>query len=244
MDLRKLLYLKAAIPGDELVEATATGNPATFTTDVKKALKGLVIPFKPVQSGSGDPAPDNVRDITGWTGLHIYKSGEDTSNPDTITVSWQTEAGTVYGGSLNAKTGVLTVEYILVTGRWGDLPEAYSSETIIERILILNATTYGTADTGWVNTCACNVAKRAWAGTANETPHFYIGISPSYGTCVAYIYLPAATSDDITIKVAAKLKEPTTVQLDPVVIKTLIGKNNIWTDTTEDITVTYLKKST
>ena len=70
----------------KLVEAFATGNPAVFDANVAKPLARMLVPFTPVQAGSGDPSPSNVRPITGWTGVNIYHSGEDTSNPDTIPV--------------------------------------------------------------------------------------------------------------------------------------------------------------
>lgn len=42
--IKKLLYAKAMSGGVSLVEATATGNPLSFTTDVVKPLKSLVLP--------------------------------------------------------------------------------------------------------------------------------------------------------------------------------------------------------
>ena len=238
MDLRTIMFLAAASGANNVptVEATASGNPATFTTDVKKALAGLTIPFTPIQTGTGNPAPDNVREILGKSEIRISHSGEDTSNPNVVTVSL---GDTFYGGSLDAATGILTVEYILVTGKWGRLDLVYSSETVVERVMKLNATVYGTADSGWVNTCFCDVAKPIWANQSNETPHFFIGYSNSYHTYCAYIYLPASMSNDATIKIAAKLKESITIQLDPVTITTLLGENNIWTDTNGSNTVTY-----
>ena len=89
MDLRELLFLKAMKGGGGgYVKATATGNPLTFNTDVAKPLKSLLIPWTPTQSGSGDPSPENVRPISGVSGLTVYHSGADTSNPDTITVTF------------------------------------------------------------------------------------------------------------------------------------------------------------
>ena len=39
--------------------------------------KKLVIDIQPVQSGSGDPAPNNVRPITGWTGASVVRTGKN-----------------------------------------------------------------------------------------------------------------------------------------------------------------------
>jgi hypothetical protein len=43
----------------------------------------------------------NICPITGWTNCNIYQSGEDTSNPTVIPIAFPSEAGTVYGGTLD-----------------------------------------------------------------------------------------------------------------------------------------------
>lgn len=70
------LLLMGAAGGGKSVEATATGNPLTFQTDLARPLKSLLIPFTPVQSGSGDPSPQNVRPIIPWNGLTVFGGGE------------------------------------------------------------------------------------------------------------------------------------------------------------------------
>ena len=74
--LRKLLQI-GAISGVPAVEDTATGNPVTFLTDLAKPLKSLVANFLPIQSGTGDPSPTNIRPITGWTGLNVWHGGKN-----------------------------------------------------------------------------------------------------------------------------------------------------------------------
>lgn len=72
--LRRLMFIGAmANAAGKLIEDTATGNPLVFTTDVAKPLKSLLIPFTPVQEGSGDPSPVNVRNLIPWTGLKAWK---------------------------------------------------------------------------------------------------------------------------------------------------------------------------
>ena len=51
-----------------------TNGIATFDTDFKAPMK-VVIPFEPVQEGTGDPSPDNVRPISGWNVTTIFQSG-------------------------------------------------------------------------------------------------------------------------------------------------------------------------
>ena len=50
---------------------TASGAVASFKTDVSK-LKECVVNIEPVQEGSGDPSPDNVRPISGWSEAKVY----------------------------------------------------------------------------------------------------------------------------------------------------------------------------
>lgn len=68
-----LLFLAGASGGTE--QAQTTGNPAAFETDVAKPLVSLSVPFTPIQAGSGDPSPTNVRAISGFTGVNIVRCG-------------------------------------------------------------------------------------------------------------------------------------------------------------------------
>ena len=71
--LQRLLWLGGmARAAGKAVEDTASGNPLSFVTDLAKPLSRLVASFLPVQSGTGDPSPDNVRSITGWSGVNVY----------------------------------------------------------------------------------------------------------------------------------------------------------------------------
>lgn len=49
--------------------STASGNVVAFDGD-GSLLRGLTVGIEPVQPGSGDPSPDNVRPISGWTGCN------------------------------------------------------------------------------------------------------------------------------------------------------------------------------
>ena len=55
----------------------ASGAIATFNTDMAAKLKECKVYFKPVQEGEGDPSPENVRTISGWTGLEVIRCGKN-----------------------------------------------------------------------------------------------------------------------------------------------------------------------
>ena len=52
---------------------TATGAVASFSDGADNVpVRDLTVAITPVQSGSGDPSPSNVRPISGWTGANVY----------------------------------------------------------------------------------------------------------------------------------------------------------------------------
>ena len=89
-------------------------------------LKSLVVNIEPVQEGSGDPSPDNERAISGHTQADVVVA--PTSDPDdpdktTHTIPF---GQTVYGGSLEVETGVLTITFATATydhtANWSNVP--------------------------------------------------------------------------------------------------------------------------
>ena len=91
----QLLFLGGA-SGGKAVEDTASGNPVTFLTDLAKPLRQLKANFLPIQSGTGDPSPTNIRPITGWTGLNLFHAG---ANLIDDTKKYQHSTTTVYIGA-------------------------------------------------------------------------------------------------------------------------------------------------
>ena len=80
MSRRQMLLM-----GGALTEYTVTGNPVAFNTNKAKPLTQCMAAFAPVQSGSGDPAPDNVRPISGWQGVKVTRTGKNLSEVATVT---------------------------------------------------------------------------------------------------------------------------------------------------------------
>lgn len=70
MMLRRRMLMMA-----KKIYATVTGTIVSFNTVRAAYLNSVVCQINPVQSGSGDPAPDNVRPISGWTGVKLTRSG-------------------------------------------------------------------------------------------------------------------------------------------------------------------------
>lgn len=248
MNLKTLLMLKAAsADAPVLVEDTATGNPATFETDVKKALTGLTIPFTPKQAGSGDASPTNVREISGFDSITISRSGEDTSNPDTFTVAFG-NAGTIYGGELNAITGVLTVT---MAYREFNGSEAWGGDNTPRQQFVIQWSDVANAQIDGKSVIACNMAPPANYGYSDTPP--YGSVYNTRGA--AYNIRTHIVEEDMTLaqfkellaenplELVCPLATPYTVQLDPVTVKTLVGKNNVWSNTNGTNIVKYMKKA-
>lgn len=82
---------------------TTSGSIVSFNTDMKTPLKECKIHFLPVQSGSGDPSPTNIRPISGWTGLNAEHSGENLF-PSVDPAKTATYSGiTIYNNGNNIK---------------------------------------------------------------------------------------------------------------------------------------------
>lgn len=96
--VRKLLALHALAGGVPLTEYTATGNPVSFETNVAKPLSSCLLSFLPVQSGTGDPSPENVRPITGWTGAKAWRTGKNMFDGQFPGISTEIEYRAIYVG--------------------------------------------------------------------------------------------------------------------------------------------------
>ena len=58
----------------DAIEQTVSGNIVTFDDAIPDTLlKKIKVNIEPVQRGTGDPSPDNVRPITGFTGANIQR---------------------------------------------------------------------------------------------------------------------------------------------------------------------------
>ena len=52
---------------------TVSGDIASFRSAARVPIESLKCHFLPIQEGTGDPSPDNVRPISGWQGVEIYQ---------------------------------------------------------------------------------------------------------------------------------------------------------------------------
>ena len=71
----------AAAQKDDTLKAfptdTASGAVASFADGANVPVKSLIVNIDPVQSGSGDPSPTNVRPISGWSEVNVEHAGKN-----------------------------------------------------------------------------------------------------------------------------------------------------------------------
>lgn len=86
---------------------TVTGEIVTLTASATDAVKTLSVTLEPQQEGSGTPSPTNVRPISGTDEVRVYVAP---TQDESQAVTYTTALGqTVYGGTLDVTSGVLTV---------------------------------------------------------------------------------------------------------------------------------------
>jgi len=342
-----------------LVTNTASGAIASFPDGANNVpVKDLVVDIEPVQSGSGEPSPTNVRPISGWTGANVVRTGknlycgtkatspsiiyggenqganvidedytfkpgtyrlsfelegEGTSNPsmffstkvggvwtvpmnrgqvtsftftvpehcehleiwayggtftelkniqielsstatayepsngNTYNIDWTTEAGTVYGGTLDVTTGVLTVDRAYLTNE----QLIASGWESAGRGIFVAPSTYvlpNVADTSYVNPklIASALPTKSQNALYTETSA-QMGIAQWWGNRFAIALADSSISSTSAFReklaengtdVVYPIATPQTYQLTPTEVSTLLGQNNIWCDC-GDTTVDY-----
>ena len=157
-----------------------------------------------------------------------------------IAISWQTEAGTIYGGSLDVTTGVLTVDKTSTTiselswtyeGSYtrfrttiNDMKQGYAT-----RKVPLLSSAFQTIDDGRL---VANVPDNSIYGGGGSSNNIFIK-DTAHSTSDAF------TTAYGTQTIVYPLATPTAYQLTPTEVRTLLGNNTIYTDAGE-VSVEYV----
>lgn len=214
---------------------TVSGAIVHITDADEAPLVRCLVDITPKQSGTGTPSPDNVRPISGWTEVKVIVSPtQEATDGHTTTTSL---GRTVYGGTLDVVTGVLTVTH------------GYMNYTNI-------STTSGVAVTGgWRCNFLCpdgDINKGKWTVQSAPTLSMFDsskplnegGISKGYAANNYTVIVPNATSKETAdatlegLELVYPLATPQTYTLTPQQIDTLLGDNNVWADS-GDVEITY-----
>ena len=218
----------------------ASGDTVSFESAFETPLSSLIVNISPVQSGSGDPSPTNIRPISGWTGANVYVSPTtDTADATTYPITWSDTAGTVYGGTLDAVRGKMIVNRRYV---------AFSSLSWTRRAVRLFSASLGTENyanvTVPISEQMCDYFPTAYVNSYTNTQDLHLGIYKTSGTVKSGSIYLRLTSEEISdstaefnqwlidnpVHLCYKLTTPIEYDLDPVTIQTLLGQNNVWAD--------------
>ena len=223
---------------------TATTKSGTFTAgghafeitiryDVGSINKKYKIQLELGSSATTFAPYSNVCPITGWTGANVYHEDEYDAGADpALTISWQSAAGTVYGGTLDVTTGVLTVTHGTITGlnalSWDKRTGEYDYDYF--------AANFNDKKAGSTS-MFCSQYKTATGGRNTLTSNCMIApynISNSKVLCIrndAYSDATTFAASLANVQLVYELATPVTYQLTPAEVKTLLGDNAIWADT-------------
>ena len=221
-------------------DATASGNPVTIKTQSAQAAKQTILTMAPIQSGSGTPAPDNVRPISGRTDVSVIVKDSDDVTQFSVGITFDQ---TVYGGTLNVETGELTVDTLrveLATLNWNATTSSgifYADDDLSEFIgvgrTIISCDSLESVD---------NVSG---LGSARTNPDCSICGYSGSGTHRFYIRWDAkgtSVSDLVSalngVYACYKLANPTTTTLTAAQVNLIKGLNNVSTDA-DGISLTY-----
>ena len=240
------MYLAEWAEGSNIPWETLSGAIVSFIAPKAHALKQVVVGINPVQSGSGDPSPDNIRPISGWTGAQIWVDDtHDTSAQADYNISWQTEAGTVYGGTLTVNEDgsaeiKLTHKNITYDGSNDEDWRIYSAPRMY--INVPDFTSPATSVKADLMTNELTVLAKAQMGatdyaiSASDTSSHQIIVK--INNDVNTVARLKSWLSDNPLQVRYPLSTPVTFSLTAEQITALKGNNVMWADT-GDITVTF-----
>ena len=218
-DLKEDLSQKAPV----IINASDDAEVVTFSDGAEDMpMKSVVLKLVPHQEGSGEPSPDNVRPISGYTSVTVY---QNTSQSTTGATAYPiTFPQAVYGGELDAVSGVLKVThgYFVFDGSNDEDWEQSGDNR-------MRASISGSYAEGYTRIAV--TANRGVFGTgsavgtiflSNRSLYYY---QPTDITTVSAFRSWLASNN---LQVVYPLATPIEITLDKTTIKTLLGTNTIW----------------
>ena len=160
------------------------------------------------------------------TSYHAYQGGTS------LSITFPSSAGTVYGGTLDVTNGVLTVTHSIVD--MGTLTIGYNTANAVFTMVVPNKkpSTLGVIDY-YCETYKCNIPCQSYAGAVSGIQ----GISLNSNYDALFLVKDTNYTDVEAFKqsvdghhIVFPLNAPITYQLTEQQLDTLLGSNNIWTD--------------
>lgn len=154
----------------------------------------------------------------------------------TYDITFPTEAGTVYGGSLDVTNGVLTVDRAMVD--LGTLTWRYETQTSLARPRFAASLMDGAPKSPYWAKNALTSIYKCGSSVGQHDVDFEFGIATASSSGNSTIYVTDSRYTDATtfkaamsgVQLVYELATPIIYQLTPQEIRTLLGTNNIWAD--------------
>ena len=162
------------------------------------------------------------------------------TNSQTIQVSWQTEAGEVYGGYVDLVSGVLTVDRICVTlnGFIKDSHYDVGTSSLFKHFL---STPQLSRTDSYANALISNKVKENKSVLNTDVTGAYVAYDNMWFR-IKGITDETIFNDTVgNVQCSYKIATPLNYQLTPTQIKSLLGNNNAWCST-GDVDIDYFAK--
>ena len=173
-------------------------------------------------------------------GVDNQKSTYIIENYSIIPITFPTEAGTVYGGTLDVTTGVLTVDRGFVTFDGTEAWIEYPNFEGYYKSMVNDGMKSGTRQPGY-----CNMLKNSFTSATGQTNTFWLGVNNKSLYVIGVYETMGSTLSSFkeyisnnNLQFVFPLETPRTFQLTPIQVKTLLGENNLWADA-GNTSVTY-----
>lgn len=201
---------------------TVTNNPISITTLSAQYAQSTKINIEPIQSGSGDPSPSNIRPITGQSSANLIIKDSANVTVKTFTFAF---GQTVFGGNLDVESGVLTVDAISVIPTACDV---YASNDSIY-YMVMRGISVSSKTNGYIFSSHF-VSEHVFAvgNTYFATPTTLVAVpeDQTLDTKAKADAWLAANTPQFVYEIAT----PYTIQLTGAQVELLKGVNNITTD--------------
>ena len=211
---------------------------ASFEDGVSLPMPSLKVSIEPVQEGSGDPSPTNIRPISGWSAVDVTVA-DDVETPTVENVYTIDLDGTRYGGKLDVVSGVLTLTHEIV-----DLGTLTWGKSSLEATIIYTSIQ---AKKSGVSPILCSSYK--YESDKGFGLNFGAISDSSNQIYINYVFVrnqDFSGKTDLECKTAMngvqavyELATPTTIQLTPTAVKSLNGQNNLSADTGDVVEASY-----
>ena len=264
----ELSCIYAVFNGDTLVRrlsgiASGTTLDTSDGTDLYVCIYGssyytaTIETDKPMVRKSTEPAGyepySNICPITGRTGVSVYVSPtQDVADATTYTSDWTSPAGTVYGGTLDVVSGVLTVDRVCETitkdSAWFSFSTGTGNSSAAVYLEYYNNCKYvdgSSSRNGAISSTGKETGNYWIHARQNEVPEGDMRFAYSYTGYVRFHRTDVANITDLNAFKAAfpdtqicyYLATPLTYQLTAQEVEALVGTNNVWS-TGDSVSVT------